>query len=301
MPTYLTLASLVQCAHQGIVQFPPDPQCSLLVNGSEVLRKNTLLASPIVGCTWVGTGRVPCTKIASLDFGEADEIDVSGDVPVLENLRFTTNGNGPPGCSVVNNASSNAETVPESSHTPPPPSKDWSVSNLSWNKTEARDGQKVFLNASVQGLPTGTPVRATIYEHDADGAHDYVARITDASVVGGRIQIPWTFQYVGDVDDIPTDDEARQEGKRYTIPEYFFVLRVAGRTFGDKAESGLLTFQDFLEFHVVDDATGDAISNLEVEITLPDGRKEKKRLDRNGKCRLDSVPPGRCSVVLKEA
>jgi hypothetical protein len=299
VPKYLTLAAIVQCAHQGMLQFPPDPSCSLTVGGSEILLRQTFLKTPIAGCTWVGPGKKPCTKVLSLDSGAADEIEISGDVPVLENLRFTTDGNGPPGGQVVSNDTSNAEINGADGARSRKDNKDWNVSNLSWSKSEARDGDEVRLKAAVQGLPDGTPVRATIYEHDEDGQHDYVTRLED-EVTGGQISIPWKFQYVGDVDDIPTHEEAQQNGKSYTVPEYFFTLRIEGRTFGAKGESGLLKFQDFLELQVVDDATGEAIADLEVEITLPDGKKVTRRLDSRGRCRIDHVPPGRCKVVFKE-
>ena len=299
MPKYLTLAATVQCAHQGTLQFPPDPVCCLTVGGSEILLRRTFLKTPIVGCSWVGPGKVPCTKVVSLDTGGADEIEISGDVPILENLRFTTNGNGPPGGRVLSNEGSNAEVNGADVARGARDDNQWGLSNLSWSKAQARENEDVRLRATAQGLPDGTSVRATIYEHDEDGRHDYITRI-ESCVDGGRINIPWVFRYVGDVDDIPTHDEAQERGKSYSVPEYFFTLRVEGKTFGERQESGLLKFQDFLELCVVDDATGEAISDLEVEITLPDGKKETRRLDRRGRCRIEHVPPGRCKVVFKE-
>src|SRR5437762_12220895 len=171
MPSCLYSALFVQCAHLVTLNFPPGPHCSLVINGTAVELKRALLGTPIVGCTWVGPGRVPCSKVVALQVGDADEIVVDGDVPILENLRFTTNGNGPPGVRVVTNSASNAETF-NADNSSAVEREDWDVTALAWSRSEARTGDEVNLRAVVQGLRDGTPVVARVYEYKPDGRHD---------------------------------------------------------------------------------------------------------------------------------
>src|SRR5438552_1092848 len=100
----------------------------------------------------MGVGKVPCTKVVALRSGDADEFGVNGDVPILEHLHFTTNGNGPPGCKVLSNAKSNAETL-GGEKVVSEPEKNWSLTSLSWSRSSARDGDKVTLRARTSGVP----------------------------------------------------------------------------------------------------------------------------------------------------
>jgi hypothetical protein len=51
-----------------------------------------------------------------------------------------------------------------------------------------------------------------------------------------------------------------------------------------------------ISYQVVDDATGDPVPDVTLFITLPDGKEQEKRTDKEGTIRFDGIRPGHCSV-----
>ncbi|MEO8232687.1 MAG: hypothetical protein ABI638_10410 [Ignavibacteriota bacterium] len=158
------------------------------------------------------------------------------------------------------------------------------ITNLKWDKNEAKRGDILKLTADVKGVYEGAEATIEIYEHDSDGAHDLVTSFP-VLVKNQKIKTEWEFQYVEDTDDIPTDDEAENG---YKNPEYFF--RVA--LFGVSADSELLEFKDWIELEFLD-SSGQPRSEVDVTIEFPDGTKQQKKTDRNGLVKITGVPPGK--------
>ena len=160
------------------------------------------------------------------------------------------------------------------------------ITNLKWNQKEARRGDLVKMTADTEGLEDGTEVMLSIFEHDQDGAHDFVTRFP-AKLKGKKLDVEWEFEYHQDTDDIPTTEEMKPMGQQYADPEYFFVVRY-GRT---EARSGLLRFRDWIEISLRGD-DGRPIPDEEFVLYLPDGREKRGTLDTEGSAKVDDVPAG---------
>ncbi|SYZ72863.1 hypothetical protein TRIP_C20978 [Candidatus Zixiibacteriota bacterium] len=183
----------------------------------------------------------------------------------------------------------------ESNHIPVLPIK---VSNMKWSAKEARRGDLLKLTADVKGCYDGTEVVITIYQFDRDNIHDKIVEIP-AEISKEKLELLWEFQFYEDTGEIPTDDEMKNYGGKYSNPEYFFTIKIAGVEFGKKQESGLLTFKDSFETQLVD-RDGQPIPDRDYELTLPDGTKQKGKTDKEGKIFLKDVPPGNITIEFPE-
>lgn len=163
------------------------------------------------------------------------------------------------------------------------------IKNVKWDKEEARRGDILKLSADVEGVPDGMEAEITIWEHDADGAHDLVTKLP-VLVDGGQVETEWEFEYLEDTDDIPTEEEAE---RGYAWPEYFFNVTIGGVT----ERSNILPFQDWVNIRLLD-MDGQPIPNQEYLLILADGSERRGHLDDMGEARLDDLPPGGCRIVL---
>lgn len=157
------------------------------------------------------------------------------------------------------------------------------IINARWNQDEARRGDVLTLSADVKGVPDGTEARIQIFEHDADGAHDSITRMSTL-VDQQKVEAEWEYAYHEDTDDIPTEEESE---KGYHPPEYFFRVEVHGLT----AESGLLEFKDSIEIKLVN-VFGQPVPNQAYLLYGPDGEQREGELDDRGRAEESDVPPG---------
>ncbi len=160
------------------------------------------------------------------------------------------------------------------------------ITNAKWDKKEARRSDILKLTADVKGVEDGTEGEIEIWEHDSDGAHDFITKFP-VFVKNKKVEAEWEYEYHEDTDEIPTEEELQKYGKKYNPPEYFFRVKVSEVA----ADSGLLEFKDWIEVQVVD-RTGYPLSGKDYTITLSDGRQKKGKLDDDGRVRIDDVPPG---------
>jgi hypothetical protein len=161
------------------------------------------------------------------------------------------------------------------------------ITNPKWDKKEARRGDILKLTADLKDVPDGVEAMVEIWEHDADGVHDFITKFP-VQVKSKRIEAEWEFEYHEDTDDIPTTGEAE---KGYHPPEYFFRVKVGEVT----AESGLLEFKDWIEIELIDDE-GNPISSKKYKLLLPDGTEREGTLDDKGHAREENIPPGPVDV-----
>ena len=168
------------------------------------------------------------------------------------------------------------------------------VSDLKWGQKEARRGDIVKLIADIDGLPDEAEVTVLIYEYDQDSAHDFITKFP-CRVKNKKIQAEWEYEYHEDTDEIPTQEEMQKYGKNYNPPEYFFVIDFHGQQFGEKQESKLLEFKDWIEISLKDEK-GVAIGGTEYELTLPDNSTRKGKLDPDGRATGKDIPPGKSTV-----
>jgi hypothetical protein len=180
----------------------------------------------------------------------------------------------------------------ESNHIPAVPPIE--VTNMKWSVAEARRGDILTLSATVKGVPDKTEVKVRILEYDADGGHDPIAELP-AVVDKNKLELKWEYEYHEDVDEIPTQEEMQKYGKSYNPPEYFFIIEVCGVKFGQKQESKLLRFKDYVEI-VLRDADGRIVPDEDYVLTLPDGSQRRGKLDKSGYARENDIPPGSAKV-----
>jgi hypothetical protein len=157
------------------------------------------------------------------------------------------------------------------------------ITNAKWSQPEARRGDVLKLTADVSGAQDGTEALIEIYEHDADGAHDFITKLS-VLVENKKVEVEWEYEYHEDTDDIPTKEETE---KGYNPPEYFFKVII----YGQEAKSGLLKFKDWVELELVDE-DGQPVGDQAFIVYMADGSQKKGNLDEDGYTRLEDVPPG---------
>lgn len=162
------------------------------------------------------------------------------------------------------------------------------ITNAKWDKKEAGRGDTLKLMAETKEIPDDTEVVISIYEHDQDGAHDFITKLP-VRVRGNKIGAEWNFEYHEDVDDIPTDKEMKKVGKSYNHPEYFFIARCGGA----EAKSGLLKFKDWIEVKLLG-YTG----KEKYILKFPDGTQRKGSFNDKGMLKEENLPPGKFSIEI---
>jgi hypothetical protein len=160
------------------------------------------------------------------------------------------------------------------------------ITNAKWDKKEARRGDILKLTADVKGVQDGTEGELEIWEHDDDGAHDFITKFT-VLVKDKKVETEWEYEYHEDTDDIPTEEELKKSSNRYNPPEYFFTVVVGGIS----ADSGLLEFNDWIEIELLDEKDN-PIPNEKYVIDLADGSQKTGTLDSKGFTRIEDIPPG---------
>lgn len=165
------------------------------------------------------------------------------------------------------------------------------IKNLKWDKKEARRGDVLKLTADLINAYEGTEAEIQIWEHDTDGAHDFITKFP-AVVKNKKIEAQWEYEYLEDTDEIPTKEESE---KGYNPPEYFFRVIIAGVS----ADSGLLPFKDWVEIQI-NDRLGNPIKNENYILHLPDGSEKKGKLDENGYAKVEDIPPGTFTIELPD-
>lgn len=165
------------------------------------------------------------------------------------------------------------------------------ITNAKWDKKEARRGDILKLTADVKGVQDGTEGEIEIWEHDSDGAHDFITKFT-VLVKNKKVEADWEYEYHEDTDDIPTKEECE---KGYNPPEYFFRVK----TRGFFADSGLLHFKDWIEI-TLSDEDGNPVPDEKYVLYLPDGSKRNGTLDSRGYAKEEGVAPGKIRIEFPD-
>jgi hypothetical protein len=112
MSKYLNHNATLQCTHGGQVMMIPPPMRSLYIVESPVVTDVDLYEAMIIGCPQIGPGIKPCLKIIEILMGEAIQIEVDGETPILSSLEAMTDGVPPGMVSAITDGGSNAEPAP---------------------------------------------------------------------------------------------------------------------------------------------------------------------------------------------
>lgn len=172
------------------------------------------------------------------------------------------------------------------------------LTNMQWDKQEARSGDTLTLEANFERVKRNAEVIVVIYEYDQDGNHDKIAIIP--TVLNNRsLELKWEYEYHEDVNEIPTEEELQKYGNSYNPPEYYFIVVIDGVRFGEGQESGLLEFKDWVEIVYRDDDE-EPVANQKYKVMLPDGSERTGTLDDNGLAVEKGVPPGKIKITFDE-
>ena len=172
------------------------------------------------------------------------------------------------------------------------------VSNMKWDKQEARRGDILKLSADIEGVRDEAEVKVIIYEHDQDGNHDRIVEIP-TNVKNNKIEVEWEYEFHEDTLSIATEKQLQEydKEKHYVNPDYYFTLKIGDEEFGKEQESGLLIFNDILNFRLLDE-NREPYANEDYIILLADGKDRRGPLDENGHgCERD-LPPGEVTIIL---
>ena len=161
------------------------------------------------------------------------------------------------------------------------PRKD--VVGAHWGAPYARRGEPLPLVGYTTGFGDGTPATLLLYRFDPDGSHTFVTRL-NGTVQENRVETEWTFDYPDDVTELPDMFEGDES---YDAPEYFFELKVGGKT----ARSGLVEFVDSIEIELSEEDK-EAFADLDYVVHFADGTSRRGRFE-DGRVKLEDIPPGK--------
>jgi hypothetical protein len=158
-----------------------------------------------------------------------------------------------------------------------------------WLGDYARRKESLMLTGRTIGFGDGTPATLLVYQYDLGGNHAFKKQLT-GSVKNNEVEVGWKFDYPDDVKKIPNKLDG---GEDYAAPEYFFDLKVGGKS----ARSGLIEFRDWFEIELVDKDNKPIAGEL-YRITFADGKPIEGRLDEKGVARLKDINPGSCQITF---
>ncbi len=164
------------------------------------------------------------------------------------------------------------------------------LKKMQWNKKEGRQGEIVKLQVELEQVEDECQAKVVIFEFDQDGNHDQVVALP-AIIKNRKLDLEWEYAYHEDVDEIPTEEDLKPLGKKYSHPEYFFIIVIDGIKLGEKQNSGLLTFKDSITLSLTDDHDNQ-MAGQEYIVYLADGTEKKGTLDSEGKATITDIPPG---------
>ena len=152
-----------------------------------------------------------------------------------------------------------------------------------WGAPYARRGEALPLVGYTTGFGDGTSATLLVYRFDPDGSHTFTTRLS-GTVQENRVETEWIFDYPDDVTELPDMFEGDES---YDAPEYFFELKVGGKT----ARSGLVEFVDSIEIELSEEDKED-FADLDYVVHFADGTNRRGRLE-DGRVKLEDIPPGK--------
>ena len=171
------------------------------------------------------------------------------------------------------------------------------VSKMQWDRQEVNRKDAVTLTCQFQsGVQDDDEATVLIYEHNPNSSDIKVVSIPTV-IKDNKIEMLWEFDYQDDTIQIPTKGDLKPYKKNYANPQFFFLVVVDGVKIGEKRESGLMKFKDWVSYPVFDE--GDNIlSNEQFTIQFADGTSQKGTTDTNGVLKMAKVPPGKVTITF---
>ncbi len=175
------------------------------------------------------------------------------------------------------------------------------ISEAKWSKDMAKLGDTVKLSAKADGYEDGLEAWFGIFEETGPNLYN-LARMLKTKVSGKKLEAEWK---VGDKDDgtVDSDDGTVDDSDDGTVDSapapkilgYYFLAYIGG----DIGVAPTLPIQDVLEFDIKDQE-GNALKDMEYEITFADESVKKGKSDASGKVKIEAVPSGPVKVKWKK-
>jgi hypothetical protein len=165
------------------------------------------------------------------------------------------------------------------------------VSKLQWNRQDVKREDVVTMTCQFKsGVQDGDEATVIVYEHNPNSCDFKVVSIP-TTVKSDKIEVQWEFNYQDDTTQIPTDTEMQPYQKKYANPKYYFMVLVDGIRIGEKQESGLITFKDWMriELRGADDKP---IPDANYTLMLANGTQKDGQLNAEGFALEKDLPPG---------
>lgn len=281
LPDY-TSAMIVGCALPPVsggpcmkVAFAQDPLGrAMTVRGQQVVT-NTVIAFSDKG--WPILVMHPGMSGVSIMYTPSIRLQRQAQFAQASVKKHQVGGSGD-GAQATSSAVGSGPAPKPSSQTP------WKdVTAAYWGSPYLRRGEAARLRGHTVGFGDGTAASFLVYRYDPDGGHAFVTRLS-GSVAKNRAEAEWTFEYEGDVDDLPDMVDGDES---YDPPEYYFELKVGGKS----ARSGLIEFVDSIEIELPEEDK-ETFADLDFVAHFADGTSLRGRFE-NGRVELRDIPPGK--------
>ncbi len=162
------------------------------------------------------------------------------------------------------------------------------ITDAKWSKAAGKMGDTAQLSAKADGFEDG--LEATLAVFEETGPHAYnLAKLIKTKVQGGKLDGEYKL---GDKDS----GEGGKDGEAGPqVLGYFFLAGVEAVV----GVSKTLTISDTLELQLLDEK-GEAVKDVEYELTFSDDSVKKGSLDASGKAALSDLPSGPVQVKWKK-
>jgi hypothetical protein len=173
------------------------------------------------------------------------------------------------------------------------------ASQICWDRKDVKRGDEVLLTCQFEsGVQDGDEAVFVIYEHNPN-SYDFKVTSFQTTIENNKAEAPWLFDYHDDTAEIATHEELQPSGKSYVHPQYFFVVVVDDVKIGDKRESGLMKFNDFVEF-ILQSEAGEPLPNHDVNLYFADGSHQKAKSDKDGLVSYSNISAGEVTVEIPD-
>jgi hypothetical protein len=163
-----------------------------------------------------------------------------------------------------------------------------SLKGAEWSKTEARVGEAVTVTATAKGFEGGTPATVQVKEVPVEGGEAAVVKEIETEVSGEEVEAEWTYTH--------EKVQTAQGGDAQQLPAYRAEVRVEGYPLPTR--TGLLIYEDKVKIEVTDEE-GNACKNDPYHLNLSNDEVRSSSLDRQGKTREQTLPPGSCTLSFR--
>ena len=165
------------------------------------------------------------------------------------------------------------------------------ASEICWDREEVHREDEVLLTCQFEsGVVDGEDAVFIIYEHNPN-SYDFKVTSFQTLIKNNKAEAKWLFDYHEDTAQIATHKELQPVGKSYINPQYYFMVVVDGMKIGEKRESGLLKFLDWIRIELKDHY-GKPIPNEKFTLILSDNSRRNGQLNAEGFAIEEDIPPG---------